>query len=303
MSLYHKYRPKTLDEMYGNEATINVLRADLGKKDKPHAMLLHGPSGCGKTTLGRIIADMLGSRGGDFKEVDITDLRGIDNIREIRRQSQYRPLSSSCQVWLLDEVHRATGDAQSALLIALEEAPSHVYYLLATTDPQKLLPTILGRCSRYEVRPLGEKQMFRLLRHVVKSEGQQLTQEIYEQIIDDSRGRSRDALQVLDQVLAVGDAERLEIAKRSAETQTQVIELCRALLGRTGWKKISSILANLKNEDLEKVRYAVLGYCQSVLLKGENDEAAVVMEEFMEPFYSCGSPGLTFRCYSIARRK
>jgi DNA polymerase-3 subunit gamma/tau len=301
MSLYHKYRPQTFSEVRGNEETILALQAELEKEDKSHAYLLHGPTGCGKTTLGRIIAHELNTIGNDFREIDSADFRGIDTIRELRRQSQFKPLEGDCRVWLIDESHKLTGDAQSALLKALEDTPSHVYYILATTNPEKLLPTIKGRCAQFPVTPLQEKELYKLLRVIVKREKESLAPEVFEQIIQDSQGHPRNALQILDQVLGVPPEKRLELAKRVAEQQSQVIELCRALLTPTGWRKVARILSELKEEDPEGVRRAVLGYCNSVLLGGENDRAGMVMEEFIEPFYSSGWPGLTFACYKIIR--
>jgi DNA polymerase-3 subunit gamma/tau len=299
MSLYHKYRPRELEALIGNEGVVKAVAADLAKNDPPHAFLFHGPTGCGKTTLGRIVANMLGSSGGDFREVDSADFRGIDTIRELRKQSAFKPLEGTCKVWLIDECHKLTNDAQNALLKALEDAPSHVYYILATTDPQKLLPTIRGRCSQYQVRQLTETEMMKLLRSVVKAEGEKLEKVVYEQIIQDSQGHPRNALQILDQVLGVEAELRLEVAAKSAETQSQAIELCRALMGNSGWKKVASILSGLQDQDPEGIRRLVLGYCNSVLLKGDNMKAGLIMENFIEPFYNSGWPGLTFACYSI----
>ena len=299
MSLYHKYRPATFDEVVGNVEVVAALKSDLTKEDHPHAYLLHGPTGCGKTTLGRIIATELGCSEDDFKEVDSADFRGIDTVREIRRQSQYKPLSGKCRVWLLDEVHKMTNDAQSALLKALEDTPSHVYYVLATTDPQKLIATIKGRCSQYQVKQLTDSEMMTLLRSVVKAEGQKLTKEVYEQIIMDSQGHPRNALQILDQVLGVPAEMRIEVAKRAAEVQSDAIELCRVLMQKAPWKKVAGILTKLKDQDPESIRRLVLSYCNTILLKGENMQAGLVMEQFIEPFYNTGFPGLTFACFSI----
>jgi hypothetical protein len=134
---------------------------------------------------------------------------------------------------------------------------------------------------------------------VVKAEGEKLSKKIYDQIIEDSMGHCRNALQTLQQVLNVAPEKRLAIAKRSAELQSQTIELCRALMNRSPWKKVASILRGLKDQDPEGIRRAVLGYCNAILLKGTNNQAAIVMEEFIEPFYNTGFPGLTFACYSI----
>jgi DNA polymerase III gamma/tau subunit len=149
---------------------------------------------------------------------------------------------------------------------------------------------------------LNEKQMFRLLHRVVKAENESLDREIIDQIILDSQGHPRNALQILDQTLAAPKEDRLKVAKRQAEMQSATIELCRALLQRTGgWKKVRSILAGLKEEEPESVRRAVLGYCSSILMNGENDRAALILETMLEPVYDSGWPGIVYYCYSILK--
>lgn len=301
--LYLKYRPNTLDEIVGNEEVVQLLKNQLSGNSNqplPRAILFHGPTGCGKTTLGRILARELGVKGADLCEIDSADFRGIDAIREIRKQSAYKPLESPYRVWILDEVHRLTGDAQSALLKALEDTPAHVIYILCTTDPQKLLPTIRGRCAQYQVRQLTDDEMMALLRRIVKAEKESLRKEVYTQIIQDAMGHPRNALQILAQVLSVSEEQRLKVARRTAELQSKTIELCRALITHASWKKVSSILKGLKNEDPEGIRRAVLGYCQAILLGDRPDPAAaMVIQEFTEPFFNTGFPGLTYACYCI----
>lgn len=302
MSLYRKYRPQSFDEVVGNEETVKALRGQLSKDPVPHAFALVGPTGCGKTTLARIIARELGADGEDFREIDSADFRGIDTIREIRRQIHFKPLAGGkARVWLLDEAHALPTVSQEALLKGLEDPPDHVYFILATTNLQKLLPTIRGRCSIHQVRPLKEVETIRLLRPIVKAEGESLTREIYEQIAEVSKGHPRDALQLLSQVLAVPPDQRREAAEAGLIEESAVLDLCQALLTSSGWKKISVILQGLRDEDPEKIRRAVLGYCTTVLLKGENDRAGLVMEEFREPLYDIGWPGVVLACYSIVR--
>ena len=301
MSLYQKHRPTELEDLKGNENTISALNKLLSKDDCPHAFLLSGPSGCGKTTLGRIIGSKLNCIGSDFREVNSADFRGIDTIRDIIKQTAYKPLEGACRVWMIDECHRLTGDAMSALLKILEDCPAHVYFILCTTDPQKLLPTIIGRCSQFTVQLLSEDQIASLVRKVAKLEGEKLDKEVWEQIAIDSQGHARNALQILEQVLAVEPEQRFEMAKKSAEEQSQTIELCRALIGKKGWKAISHILSGLKDQEPENVRRAVLGYCSAILLKSENDQAGLVMEIFLENLYSSGFPGLVYYCYSVTK--
>jgi len=300
MALYQKYRPKDFDEFIGNEEVVETLKGLLSKEDKPHVFLFYGETGCGKTTLARIVANKLGCANEDIHELNMADFRGIDTIREIIRQMQYLPLNGNCQVWIFDECQKLTNEAQSALLKALEDTPEHVYFILCTTEPDKLLPTIRGRCSQFQVKLLDDDDMMKLLRSVVRAENESLPKVVFEQIIQDSLGHPRNALQILEQVLSVPQEKRLEVAKRTAEQQSQVIELCRALMNKEGWKKVANILSGLKDNDVEAIRRMVLGYCQAILLKGENDQAGIVMEQFINPFWG-SFPKLVFACYVIIR--
>lgn len=302
MSLYLQHRPLTFNQVIGNSEIIETLENMVQDKETcPHTFLFHGPTGCGKTTLGRIVASELGCVGADLAEIDSADFRGIDTIRDIRRNTGFAPMEGSCRVWILDECHKLTNDAQNALLKVLEDTPKHVYFILCTTEPNRLIPTVRGRCSQFQVKQLTDDQMMSLLRKTVKAENESLQKTVYEQIIQDALGHPRNALQVLDQVLRVDEDKRLETAKRYAEEMSESIELCRALLSASGWKQISGILNGLKDQDAENIRRHVLGYCQAVLLKSDNEKAGLVMDFFVEPFYNSGFPGLVHACYSIVK--
>jgi DNA polymerase-3 subunit gamma/tau len=292
MQLYLKYRPNTLDEMYGNE-NIKQYWLNIKKEDVPHAIMFHGESGCGKTTLARIIANMLGCVGDDLRE---GAYRGIDAVREIRSKTQFKPLHGPCQVWIMDECHRMGRDALEDLLKILEDTPKHVYFILCTTEPKKVLPTILGRCDKHQVSPLNRKDMMKLLFSVVKKEGKTIGKPIYDQIIQDGMGKPRDSLQILNQIIDLPPEKQLEAAKKAAEDQSKIVELCQALLNKSAWKKVSRILSNLDHEP-ESIRRAVLGYCNSVMLRSDNPQAITIMEQFEEPTYNIGAPGITLACY------
>ena len=301
MGLQIKYRPECLEEIAGNRSLVVTLKGILESDDIPHSFLLTGPTGCGKTTIGRIIARTVGACGIDIKEIDNTDFRSLDSIREIRSQCNFLPMESKAQAWILDECHQLLAPSQSALLKILEDTPKHVYFILCTTDPQKLLPTLKGRCSQLVVSLLTDDEMFGLLRKVVKAEGKSIAKKVYEQIIQDSLGHARNALVILDKVLRMPADEQLETAKHSAELASQSIELCRSLIGNAGWKQIASILSGLKDQDPESIRRQVLGYCAAVLTKNDNNRAGLIMENFIEPFYNTGFPGLVFACYSVVK--
>jgi len=304
MSLYLKYRPEDLSQIKGNEAIVTPLRNMLEDIEScPHSFLLYGPTGCGKTTIARIIAKRLGCVGEDLQEVDIGDYRGIDTIRDIRRNSMFSPMDGNARVWIMDEAHKMTGDAMNALLKILEEPPPHVYFVLCTTEPQKLLPTIRGRCQQFQVLPLTETQMRGLLRKIIKEEGESLENEVIDQIITNTNGLPRNALQLLEQVFCVPKEMRLEVAQKFEAETAQAIDLCRALLKNAGWGEIRGILQGLKGQDAESIRRVVLGYCQSVLLNEDKAICGLILEEFITPFYDSGFPQLVYACYSVTKNR
>lgn len=301
MSLYNTYRPQEFSEVIGNEATVSYLETIAKDKKRSHVFLLHGPTGCGKTTLARIAAKEIGCSEQNTTEIDSATFRGIDTVRELRKTSRFQSISGGDRVWIIDEIHKMTTDAQNALLKLLEDHPTNCYYILCTTEPEKLLPTVRGRTIQLEVKQLTDSQMFSLLKRVVKGQDQKLKKSVYDQIIEDSFGLPRNAIQILEKVLTVPPEQQLEIARDSASKQNASIELCKALLQGAPWKKVSGILKGLKDQEAESIRRHVLGYAQAVLLKASNDKAAHILEEFIEPFYNSGFPGLVLATYSVIK--
>lgn len=295
-SLAVKYRPKMLKDFLGNEEVVKSLRSMMERPEIPHTILFTGPSGCGKTTLARIVASRLKCSGRDFIENNAADFRGIDSVRDILRVMKLAPMSGPCKVWLLDECHQLSKDAMHALLKALEDTPKHVYFILATTDPEKLLPTIKTRCVTFDVKTLDDKTMVSLIDSVATAEGVELSAEVMDQIEQDSLGSARMALSILDKIINMDSADMLAAAKQQAAAQNQAIDLCRALIGKSPWKEVAKILQGLQ-QDPEQVRRAVLGYCQAVLLKSGQGQAYVVLSAFRQPLYDLGKPGLTLACY------
>jgi DNA polymerase-3 subunit gamma/tau len=299
--LHRKYRPQRLLDVQGQDEAIATIKSKFKHNTVPHALLFHGPSGCGKTTLARIVATMLGCKGRhDFSEMNVADYRGIDSVRDIRRQLNQRPLEGSCRVYLLDECHRLTPDAQNAMLKIIEEPPDHVYFMLCTTEPEKLIRTLRSRPMEVRLRPLDADPLISLLRIVSKSERIPITKPVAVKIADMAMGSAREALQILDVVREHRDAAAMLKHIDRATVGTQAIYLARKLLDtRSKWNTIAPLLNDLKNEEPERLRYMILGYTQSVLLKKRDNRAFRMMELFLDNTFDSKFAGIVSASYQV----
>lgn len=300
MELYRKYRPKNLKQMFGNETTLKTIKKM--EDNFPHSILLTGPKGTGKTTLGRIIRKMLDCGDFDFTELDTVSFGGIDVFRDIRKQLPYAPKSGESKVYLLDEAHEMTSKAQGSLLKALEEAPEHVYFILCTTNPEKLLDTVKSRCTTFSMETLSDDDMFKLISKVCKKEKKKLPEEVIYEIVDSSEGHPRNALTLLEKVIVLSDKkDMLKIASQRLLDGTTK-DLCQKLLKGTNWKEISKILESIKDEPSETIRKSILNYMKSVLINSKkgNNNAWLIMSWFYEKnTFDSGFAGIVFCCYGI----
>lgn len=303
MNLYRKYRPQSFKEMLGNRAELESLETALNRKDAPHVYLFVGPAGCGKTTAARISAQMVGAQEMSIFEINSSNNRGIDTARSVIDKMEYAPIDGDAIVFIMDELHRTTKDFQNAMLKPLEDTPGHVYFFLCTTDPQKLIPALKSRCSVFQFPALEVKFILRILKKVLKAEGIEMHDELLEEIADHSEGSPRRALVLLEKVIGLKDEDKMEyiiLKQFDLEDEEDAIQLCRALMKGGNWGEIAERIKALKELDPEKVRRAVLGYMNAVLLSGKrSDRAALVLEYFAGPFYGSGKAGLTLACYQV----
>lgn len=300
MSLYQKHRPKELEEIVGNAAVVRDLKSYLNKPIHPHVFLFSGASGCGKTSLARIMATKLGCQPQDTLELNSANFRGIDTIRDIIQQARLTSIGGGKKAWIIDECHMQTKEAQSAFLKLLEDTPDHVYFFLATTEPQKLLKTVINRCVHFIVQPLPKNRIMYLLQKVCDKEGKEISTLAKESIADSSNGCPRMALNLLEKIFNLKTPQQEQVTEQAVKESNEIIDLCRALTKEKKekkWPEISKILKGLQDKDPEQVRLAVLGYCNKVLLNEDNPNAFLIMDSFKEPFYNSGHAGLTRACY------
>lgn len=304
-SLPIDYRPTDFDEFYGSGLSIKTLKSKMEKDDPPHSYLIHGPSGCGKTTLGRIAASWLINTDDvennmNFTELDAASFGLKDTVRNIRKKMKMAPIGGyKARVWLLDECHKLTPDAQEAMLKALEDTPGHVYFILATTEPGKLKITLKRRCLSIEVFPVEEEEMIVFLNQIIEAEKKKIPAEIKELIIDRSLGSPGIALQQLELIIDLDPEDMEEVIQNYEDIQSKSIDLCRALIKKEKWKGITKILNDgiLDGTNIEGVRIAVLRYAVSILRKKDDANAFLIADAFKMPFYNDAKERFVIACY------
>ncbi len=216
-----KYRPQDFDEVIGQEHIATTLKNAIAQDNIAHAYLFSGPRGIGKTSTARILAKALNCENGptqkpcnkcvacqeisagksmDVLEIDGASNRGIDEIRTLRENVKFAPSASKFKIYIIDEVHMLTTEAFNALLKTLEEPPAHVKFIFATTEPHKVLPTILSRCQRFDFRRITTEGIVDKLKNLIKQESIECEEEALYMIAKSADGSLRDAEVILDQL-------------------------------------------------------------------------------------------------------
>ncbi|MGL5123063.1 MAG: DNA polymerase III subunit gamma/tau [Fusobacteriaceae bacterium] len=256
ITLYRKYRPNNFEEVAGEQEIIKTIKSSLKSNKLAHAYLFTGPRGVGKTTVARLIAkgvncltngitDTPCNQCGNCKEIaegsfmdmieiDAASNRGIDEIRELKEKINYKPSRGRKKVYIIDEVHMLTKEAFNALLKTLEEPPEHVLFILATTEPDKILPTIISRCQRYDFKLFSQKDMTDRLRYIAEKEKISFEESALEAVYEASGGSMRDSISILERVSINSVNEKIDRYK------------VENILGVTSYNQLNEFLEEIK---------------------------------------------------------
>ena len=286
-----KYRPRTFDDVLGQDHVVTTLRNAIEGDRLAHAYLFVGPRGTGKTSTARILAKALNCSNGprldfdpeeeicleiaegralDVLEIDGASNNGVEQVRELRETVNYAPASGRFKIYYIDEVHMLSTAAFNALLKTLEEPPPHVKFIFATTEPNKILPTIISRCQRFDLRPIPSEIIASHLQHIATEENVTLEDSAARTIAKGAEGGMRDAQSMLDQLVAfcgetVTDRNVQDVfGFTSSET---IAALTSSIFRKNTAESISLVQAEAdKGKDLTQLLSELAGFLRALLI-------------------------------------
>ncbi len=279
-ALTRKYRPRTFEDIVSQEHVSSTLRNAIGQKRLNHAYLFSGPRGVGKTTMARVLARMIngiddsvdGEALGstlDIIEIDAASNNSVDDVHRLRDTVRVPPQKGIYKVYIIDEVHMLSKQAFNALLKTLEEPPSYVVFIFATTEPHKVLPTILSRCQRFDFRRIKVGEIVERLRHICAEESITIDDESLHVIAGKADGALRDALSLMDQVIAFCGVTVTHEALLSA-------------LNIVGQDTLFDIIESIRAHDSSRV----LSILDSLLQQGNDmQELLIALTEMLRNLY------------------
>lgn len=302
MSFITKYRPQRYQDVLGQADAAKALESAVSGK-RAQVFALSGPSGTGKTTLARIAAASVGCKPSDILEVDAATHTGIDKMREVQNMMLFRTVTGGPRAAIVDEAHRLSANAWDSLLKATEEPKAGALWFFCTTNIAKMPKTMITRCAKIDLKPVKDAQIRKLVEQVADDEKLKIGDGAIDAIISAAEGSPRQALSHLVVCADANTRKEAEALIASASDSASVIDLCRFMMKPGGMNTLSSIFADLKDENPEGVRIVVMNYFGKVAAGAKNADAFFracdVLEAFCQPYN--GSEGLGPLMVSVSR--
>jgi len=300
--LASRYRPKKIEDLFGQESVKTKLNSILSKDpDKmPRCFFLSGPKGCGKTTTALIIANIIRVNSDfDLHYLDSAAYGGVDSIRQLRAKVPYSPIGGKYKLYIFDECHRMSPNAQDALLTLLENPPKHSFFALCTTEPEKMIETVRSRCVSLQFSNLSSMDVNKIIKHIQQSEGvEEVSPKVRQAVVKASEGSARNVLMILESILGKSEEEALSHIPSIAMEDSDLREILRLLIksdAKNRWAMIREDVSALDGEP-ETIRKKVLGYLNKALLATDNpDKILRLMAPFTESTYNTGKAGLNIQ--------
>ena len=297
-ALYRSYRPQTFGEVAGQEHIVTTLKNAIKENRISHAYLFAGPRGTGKTTVAKLLAKALNCTGEnppcdqcpnckaitvgehpDVIEIDAASNNGVDEVRDLIDKVKYAPINGKYKVYIIDEVHMMSTGAFNALLKTLEEPPAHIVFVLATTEPHKILPTIISRCQRFDFKKVENHDIISRLEYVLKSENKKYELSALESVAKLAEGGMRDALSILEQCLAYNNELTVESVNMvyGLLSMDNKISFIKQLLS----KDIKGVLTSLDNMlsgsiDIKRLTFDLVDVLKDIIIYKNTQDVSIL---------------------------
>lgn len=296
--LYNKYRATSLDELVGNMPFLTKLKNDVKSNAIDHTYMFYGPHGVSKTSVARILASHIPNC--YVEEVSAAVDNGVDTSKEIARNIDNVPLGYKNKLVILDEIQKASSKFFDSLLKATEETPENTYFVLITTEFNKIPANIKSRFTKIQFSAPDQKDVKTLLERICKAEDISISRTVINKICARNNNIPRDCISDLELLQGIdSEEEQLSLLENDVENNVNGYEIAKLLM-KKDWNNIKTMLKEVSKNDVEGIRLTILSFFNTVVLSGRNEEFACdIIQEFENNLFDAGVAGLSRKLYDL----